>query len=102
MTATASDRVREDVCQILRIGDKTRFFRSTANRPNLNYIIRPKPDGKDQVIIEMVNFIKEKHPYGAGIVYTYSRKDADTVAGSLCDYGIIARVSFQRFDILLF
>ena len=41
----------------------------------------------------MVTFIKQYHPHGAGIVYTYSRKDADQVANSLCEYGIIARVS---------
>ena len=38
-------------------------------------------------------FIKENHAFGAGIIYTYSRKDADTVASTLCDYGVIAEVS---------
>jgi hypothetical protein len=95
VTATASDRVRQDVCEILRLNtnkNSFRFFRSTANRPNLTYSVRPKPDGKDSVIAEMAEFIKERYSHGAGIVYTYSRKDADTVASVLCDYGVIAEV----------
>ena len=67
-----------------------RFFRSTANRPNLHYEVRPKEDGKDVVIDDMVEFIKRKHPKGAGIIYTYSRKDADTVADKLVERGIVA------------
>jgi superfamily II DNA helicase RecQ len=92
VTATASDRVRNDVCEILRIGTQYRFFRSTFRRPNLTYSICPKPDGKDAVIKEMSAFIKSKYPQGAGIVYTYSRKDANTVANALCDCGVVAEV----------
>lgn len=95
VTATASDRVRKDVCEILRVGSNYNFFRSTANRPNLVYSVKAKPDRKDAIIAEMAEFIKEKYAHGAGIVYTYSRKDADTVANSLCDYGVIAEVSLH-------
>jgi RecQ family ATP-dependent DNA helicase len=91
VTATASDKVRQDCCTILALGSNYRFFRSTANRLNLQYSVRPKPDGKDAVVDEMVTFIKEKHPQSAGIVYTLSRKDADTVASCLCEYGVVAR-----------
>jgi ATP-dependent DNA helicase Q1 len=91
VTATASDRVREDVCQILRLGTRYRFFRSTANRPNLQYSVRPKPDSKDGILANMAAFIQEHHAKDAGIVYTFSKKDADTVADALCQYGIVAR-----------
>ena len=91
VTATASDRVRHDVCKILEIGSNYKFFRSTANRPNLTYSVRAKRDGKDTTVADMAAFIKEKHPNNAGIVYTFSRKDADTVADALCNYGIVAR-----------
>lgn len=90
VTATASDKVRDDVCHILRIGTNYRFFRSTANRPNLHYSVRPKKDGKD-VVTDMAAFIKENHANDAGIVYTFSRKDADTLADNLCECGIVAR-----------
>ena len=91
VTATASDKVRHDVCQILRLGSNYRFFRSTANRPNLQYSIRPKKDTKDAFVSDMVAYIKEHHPYETGIVYTFSKKDADTVADKLCDLGVVAR-----------
>lgn len=89
VTATASDRVRNDCANILRLSRHYRFFRSTANRPNLSYYVKPK-DGSTEVLHDMVQFIKEKHPTSAGIIYTYSKKDANTVADELQERGIIA------------
>ena len=89
VTATASDRVRNDVCEILRMSRNYSFFRSTANRPNLKYEVRTKRAG-DAVLDDMAAFIKEEFPHGAGIVYTLSRKDADTVADKLGERGIVA------------
>lgn len=91
VTATASERVRHDCAQILRLDRNYRFFRSTANRPNLNYSVRIKPDSKDALIDDMVDFIKANHFEEAGIIYTFSKKEADDVANRLCDNGIVAR-----------
>lgn len=92
VTATASDRVREDCCQILRLGTNYKLFRSSANRPNLTYIIKEKPDGKDAVIDDMAEFILSKHRNHAGIIYTLSKKEAEEVAQKLSNtYNIIAR-----------
>ena len=93
VTATASDRVRDDVCKILYINLDCVFFRSTANRPNLTYEVRNKrtSGSGDTVLDDMAAFIKEEFPRGAGIIYTFSRKDADTVADKLCDRGIVAQ-----------
>lgn len=93
VTATASDRVREDCCRILRLGTNYQFFRSSANRPNLVYSVREKPEGGggSRVISSMAEFIHEHHSGHAGIVYTFSRKDADDVADGLCGHGIVAR-----------
>ena len=67
VTATASDRVRKDVCDnILNLSKKYKFFRSSANRENLNYSVRVKPDGKDAVVKDMVAFIQENHVGEAG------------------------------------
>jgi superfamily II DNA helicase RecQ len=90
VTATASDKVREECIHILQMNPHHRFFRSTANRPNLNYSVRLKDDGKDAVLDDMACFIQEKWPRGAGIIYTYSKKDADTVADRLLERGIVA------------
>ena len=89
VTATASDRVRNDCANILRLTRHYRFFRSTANRPNLTYQIRPKDTSAD-VLDDMTAFIKERHPTSPGIIYTYSKKDANTVADELCERGIVA------------
>ena len=92
VTATASDRVRDDVCEILRIRHDYHFFRSTFSRPNLIYSVVPKPDKNDAIVELMVNFIKTKYPRDAGIVYTFSRKEANTIADALCSLGVIAEV----------
>lgn len=91
VTATASERVRDDCARILRIGTNFQLFRSTANRNNLNYSIRPKPDGAQKVIDDMVDFIKTHHPTNAGIIYCFSKKEAEDVADKLCTGGIVAR-----------
>jgi ATP-dependent DNA helicase Q1 len=87
VTATASEQVRKESAQIFQLSRNHAFFRSTADRPNLTYQVRPKDSN---VIQDMTDFIKEKHPRSAGIVYTYSKKDADTVARELGLQGIVA------------
>ena len=92
VTATASDRVREDCCSILRISRNYKFFRSSANRPNLKYCVKVKPEKADEVIEAMAGFIQEHHPGNAGIIYCFSKKEANTVAEKLCNaFGIIAK-----------
>lgn len=93
VTATASEHVRRDVCNILGLQPhNTRVFRSTANRPNLRYAVRPKPDGTNAVTADMAAYIQHFHAANSGIIYTLSRKEADTVATSLNrEYGITAR-----------
>lgn len=87
VTATASEKVRQECVQIFQLSRNYAFFRSTADRPNLAYQIRSKDTNAIQ---DMADFIKEKHPRSAGIVYTYSRKDADNIACELCEQGIVA------------
>ena len=90
LTATASDPVRTDVCKILGLRPNHLFLRSSANRTNLHYSVRCKPDKKDKVIEQMAEFIRDKHPKDAGIIYTFSRKEADYVAKQLGSYKIKA------------
>jgi ATP-dependent DNA helicase Q1 len=92
VTATASDRVREDCCSILRISRDYKFFRSSANRPNLKYCVKAKPEKADEVIEAMARFIQEHHRSNAGIIYCFSKKEANTVAEKLSNsYGITAK-----------
>jgi superfamily II DNA helicase RecQ len=89
VTATASEQVRRECVQIFGLTRDYAFFRSSADRPNLTYQVRPKESAND-VVADMCSFIHDRHPQSAGIVYTYSKKDADTVADQLCLHGIIA------------
>jgi ATP-dependent DNA helicase Q1 len=77
--------------QILRMNARRyHFFRSSADRPNLTYQVRLKDDTKDNVIEDMVKYIKENHNDSSGIVYAYSKKEADQIADQFVERGIIA------------
>ena len=92
VTATASERARNDCAQILRLSlGKYKFFRSSANRPNLNYSVRCKPETKEGVVKDIVAYIRENHTGESGIIYTFSKKEANEVAKGLSSNGIIAK-----------
>lgn len=91
VTATASDRVTENCCEILALGKNYKLFRSTADRPNLHYSIKIKDDNSENVVKEMVEYIKQKHRNDSGIIYTLSKKDANSVAEKMRNLGITAK-----------
>ena len=91
VTATASEKVRQDCGCILNIDPNHELFQSTANRPNLQYSIVEKADAKQKVLEQMAHFIQTHYSKQAGIIYTFSRKEADDVADKLCDFGIVAK-----------
>ena len=75
LTATATDKVRTDIKKNLGIMDATEF-KSSFNRPNLYYEVRPKTKDVDKDIIK---FIKQ-HPGKSGIIYCLSRKKVEELA----------------------
>ena len=75
LTATATDKVRTDIKKSLGILDATEF-KSSFNRPNLYYEIRPKTKDIDRDIIK---FIKQ-HTGKSGIIYCLSRKKVEELA----------------------
>ena len=75
LTATATDKVRTDIKKNLGIVDATEF-KSSFNRPNLYYEVRPKTKDIDKDIIK---FIKQ-HPGKSGIIYCLSRKKVEELA----------------------
>ena len=78
LTATATDKVRSDIKKNLGILDATEF-KSSFNRPNLYYEVRPKTKDVDKDIIK---FIKQ-HPGKSGIIYCLSRKKVEELAAIL-------------------
>ena len=78
LTATSTDKVRTDIKKNLGIVDATEF-KSSFNRPNLYYEVRPKTQNVDKDIIK---FIKQ-HPGKSGIIYCLSRKKVEELAAIL-------------------
>ena len=78
LTATATPKVQTDIKRNLRMDD-SQVFKSSFNRPNLYYEVRPKIHPKKQLI----KFIKE-HKRKSGIIYCLSRKNVEEIAEFLC------------------
>jgi len=84
LTATATPKVQSDIRKNLQMNDAT-LFKSSFNRTNLYYEVRPKED----VIKQIVRFIKSNSGK-AGIVYCLSRKKVEEIAEVLNINGIKA------------
>ena len=84
LTATATERVREDIVRQLRL-DAARPYVASFNRPNLTYRVVPKAQPYRQVL----DFVRQR-PGESGIVYCFSRKAAESVAARLNEDGIRA------------
>ncbi len=81
LTATATDKVRTDIKKSLGIVDAAEF-KSSFNRPNLYYEVRPKVS-EEATNTQIVKFIK--HNAGkSGIIYCLSRKKVEELAAILC------------------
>ena len=84
LTATATPKVQSDIRKNLQMTDAS-LFKSSFNRTNLYYEVRPKED----VIKQIVRFIKSNSGK-AGIVYCLSRKKVEEIAEVLNINGIKA------------
>lgn len=78
LTATATEKVKQDIKKNLEITDCCEFT-SSFNRPNLYYEVRPKTEDIDKDIIK---FIKQ-HPGVSGIIYCLSRKKVEDLCAVL-------------------
>ncbi|MCH5319148.1 MAG: DNA helicase RecQ [Paramuribaculum sp.] len=75
LTATATPKVQHDIQKNLSMLN-ARVFKSSFNRENLYYEIRPKTSSIDK---EIIRFIKS-HSGKSGIVYCLSRKKVEELA----------------------
>jgi ATP-dependent DNA helicase RecQ len=85
LTATATVKVQQDIQKNLEIQD-ARLYKSSFDRANLYYEVRPKT--KD-VIKDIIKYIKN-NPGKSGIVYCLSRKKVEEIAETLVVNGIRA------------
>ncbi len=77
LTATATEKVQQDILKNLGREDAT-VFKASFNRDNLYYDIRPK----NNVFSDIIKFIK-KHEGKSGIIYCLSRKKVEELAEAL-------------------
>ncbi len=85
LTATATLKVQEDILKNLEIPDAN-VFKSSFDRTNLYYEVRPKTKN---VIKDIIKYIKTQ-PGKSGIVYCLSRKKVEEIAETLVVNGIKA------------
>jgi ATP-dependent DNA helicase RecQ len=83
-TATATERVRQDICNQLALRD-AEVLVGNFDRPNLTYRVLPRQNELKQVL-EVI----ERHPGEGGIVYCISRREVDELAASLQKRGVKA------------
>ncbi|MBQ5888863.1 MAG: DNA helicase RecQ [Bacteroidaceae bacterium] len=93
LTATATTKVRDDIKKNLGILDAP-DFKSSFNRPNLYYEVRPKTKDVDKDIIK---FIKA-NPGKSGIIYCLSRKKVEELAEILQTNEISAKAYHAGMD----
>lgn len=92
LTATATPKVQMDIQKNLGMTDAT-LFRSSFNRSNLYYEIRPKHN----VDRDIIRFIKQ-HDGKSGIIYCLSRKKVEELAELLVANGIKALAYHAGMD----
>ena len=93
LTATATDKVRGDIKKNLGMPDADEF-KSSFNRPNLYYEVRPKTKDINKDIIK---FIKQ-NPNKSGIIYCLSRRKVEELAEILRANDINARAYHAGMD----
>ena len=85
LTATATPKVQHDIQKNLGMTDAA-VFKSSFNRPNLYYEVRPKTQNVDKDIIKYI----KSQPGKSGIIYCLSRKKVEELAETLKVNGINA------------
>ena len=85
LTATATPKVQHEILKNLEIPQAT-IFKSSFNRPNLYYEVRPKDNNVDKEIIKFIKANEGK----SGIIYCLSRQKVEGLAETLNINGISA------------
>jgi len=85
LTATATERVRQDIVTLLNLRSPACYVAS-FNRPNLTYRVFAKSKPYDQVLDFLL-----RRPRESGIVYCQARKTTESVAERLTADGVKAR-----------
>ncbi len=85
LTATATERVRQDILEQLRLRDP-HIHIASFNRPNLYYEVRQKNKGSFGQLVQLLR----EQPDAPVIIYCQSRKSVDELSEALRNNGIRA------------
>ena len=85
LTATATEKVQEDILKTLGMSD-AKTFKASFNRPNLFYDVRSKTSN---INADIIRFIRQ-HANKSGIIYCLSRKKVEEIAQVLQVNGVKA------------
>ena len=88
LSATCPPQLIQNVILMLNLKplsalNGTLLFQSSLHRPNLRYIVKPKPSSAAAQIEEIANWIRVNHRDECGIVYCLSKKETVAVAEGL-------------------
>ena len=86
LTATATEQVRRDIVDQLRLS-RPRQFIASFNRPNLSYGVVPKRSDSFDLLVALL----DRHIDTSAIIYCTSRKDTEDLAARLRDTGLDAQ-----------
>jgi len=92
LTATATPKVQQDIQKNLGMM-AANVYKSSFNRPNLYYEVRPKQN----VIKEIIKYVKQNNGK-SGIIYCLSRKKVEEIAQALKVNGIKAQPYHAGLD----
>ncbi len=92
LTATATERVREDIISQLGL-QRGQVFLSSFNRANLTYAVYPKSDS-----LPLLMSLLQKWRGQSAIVYCFSRRETEELADALSRRGYQARPYHAGLD----
>ncbi len=92
LTATATERVREDIIGQLDL-QRGQVFLSSFNRDNLNYSVQPKDNARGLLI----SLLQQKRNQST-IIYCFSRQETEDTAADLNARGFVARPYHAGID----
>lgn len=84
MTATATQRVQEDILEQLKFGKTSLRYKASFDRANLHYAVMPKD--REKQFPRLLKFLKS-HKDEAGIIYCFSKRSTDALAEKLREAG---------------
>ncbi|EOD40544.1 hypothetical protein EMIHUDRAFT_222646 [Emiliania huxleyi CCMP1516] len=95
LTATATDKVRADVCRSLRLADEVRVIGS-VDRRNLFWSVASGFVSDEDELEDLYEWLCDHE--GSGIIYCASRKGCETLATTLSEAGARERLQLDFLD----